>query len=97
MRAAHGETTLLAAIAEYENAMRRYGFAAVRGSLEAMKAQLEAGALARAASRAALRLMNRIPPLKRRFFLALAAERPRQRQADHARFSAASHVAGVRP
>ena len=50
------------------------GSAAVRGSLEAMKAQLETGALARAASRAVLRMMNRVPSLKRWFFLAKAAE-----------------------
>lgn len=74
VRAAHGEATLLEAIAEYEHAMRRYGFAAVRGSLEAMKAQLETGALARSASRTVLRLVNRIPTLKRWFFLAMAAE-----------------------
>jgi hypothetical protein len=54
--------------------MRRYGFAAARGSLEAMKAQLETDALARAASRAALRLANRVPMLSRWFFLAMAAE-----------------------
>ena len=74
VRAAHGEATLLEAIAEYEHTMRRYGFAAVRGSLEAMKAQLETGALARAASRTVLRMVNRIPTLKRSFFLAMAAE-----------------------
>jgi salicylate hydroxylase len=74
VRAAHGEAPLLDAIADYERAMRRYGFAAVRGSLEAMKAQLEIGVLARAASRAVLRLINRVPTLKRWFFLAMAAE-----------------------
>jgi salicylate hydroxylase len=74
VRAVHGEATLLEAIGNYENAMRRYGFAAVRGSLEAMKAVLETGTLARAASRTVLRLVNRIPTLKRRFSLAMAAE-----------------------
>jgi len=74
VRAAHGEAPLLDAVADYERAMRRYGFAAVHGSLEAMKAQLETGALARAASRAVLRMMNRVPSLKRWFFLAMAAE-----------------------
>jgi 2-polyprenyl-6-methoxyphenol hydroxylase-like FAD-dependent oxidoreductase len=74
VRAVRGEVALLDAIAEYEHAMRRYGFAAVRGSLEAMKAQLESGALARAATRAVLRLANRVPTLKRQFFLAMAAE-----------------------
>ena len=74
VRAAHGEAALLDTIAEYERTMRRYGFAAVRGSLEAMKAQLETGALARTATRAMLRMTNRIPTLKRWFFLAMAAE-----------------------
>jgi 2-polyprenyl-6-methoxyphenol hydroxylase-like FAD-dependent oxidoreductase len=74
VRAARGELPLVDAVADYERAMRRYGFAAVRGSLEAMKAQLETGALARAASRAVLRMMNRVPSLKRWFFLAKAAE-----------------------
>jgi 2-polyprenyl-6-methoxyphenol hydroxylase-like FAD-dependent oxidoreductase len=74
VRAAHGELPELDAIAEYERAMRRYGFAAVRGSLEAMKAQLETSAVAHAASRAVLRLMNCAPPLKRWFFRAMAAE-----------------------
>jgi len=74
VRAAHGEAPLLDAVADYERAMRRYGFAAVHGSLEAMKAHLETGALARAASRAVLRMMNRVPSLKRWFFLAMAAE-----------------------
>jgi 2-polyprenyl-6-methoxyphenol hydroxylase-like FAD-dependent oxidoreductase len=74
VRTAHGEVRLLDAIADYERQMRRYGFAAVRGSLEAMKAQLETGALARAASRAALKLINRTPTFRRWFFLAMAAE-----------------------
>ncbi len=74
VRAAHGEAALLDTIAEYERTMRRHGFAAVRGSLEAMKAQLETGALARTATRAMLRLAARIPVLKRWFFLAMAAE-----------------------
>jgi len=39
-----------------------------------MKTQLETGALARAATRAMLRLVNRVPALKRQFFLAMAAE-----------------------
>src|SRR5262249_16383859 len=73
-RAARGEVRLLDAIAAYERAMRRYGFAAVRGSLEAMKAQLRSGVLRRAAMRLALRLADRMPMLKRWFFLAMAVE-----------------------
>jgi salicylate hydroxylase len=73
-RAARGEAALLEAIAEYEREMRRYGFAAVKASLEAMKAQLEPGWLGRAASRTVLRLMDRVPILRQRFFMAMAAE-----------------------
>jgi 2-polyprenyl-6-methoxyphenol hydroxylase-like FAD-dependent oxidoreductase len=74
VRTAHGELRLLEAVADYEHEMRRYGFAAVRTSLAAMKTQLETGALARAASRAVLRLVDRVPALKRQFFLSMAAE-----------------------
>jgi hypothetical protein len=74
-RPARREVALLDAIGEYERAMRRYGFAAVRGPLEAMKAQLETGARAWGASRLALRLINQVPVLKRWFFLAMTAER----------------------
>jgi 2-polyprenyl-6-methoxyphenol hydroxylase-like FAD-dependent oxidoreductase len=74
VRAARGDQPLLDAIAEYEHAMRRYGFVAVRGSLEALKAQLETGALARTMTRAMLRFADRIPALKQWFFLAMAAE-----------------------
>jgi salicylate hydroxylase len=73
-RAVHGELPLLDAIHAYERAMIRYGFDAVRGSLEAMKASLNSGALGRTASRAVLRIDDRIPRLKRWFFLAMAAE-----------------------
>ena len=73
-RAVHGELPLLDAIHAYERAMIRYGFDAVRGSLEAMKASLNSGALGRTASRAVLRIVDRIPRLKRWFFLAMASE-----------------------
>jgi hypothetical protein len=39
-----------------------------------MKASLNSGALGRTASRAVLRIVDRIPRLKRWFFLAMAAE-----------------------
>jgi hypothetical protein len=54
--------------------MRRYGFAAVRGSLAAMKTSLDTGALGRAASRAMLRIIDRIPTAKRWFYQAMAAD-----------------------
>jgi salicylate hydroxylase len=73
-RAARGEVALLDAIRDYERSMIRYGFDAVRGSLEAMKAALNTGALGRTVSRATLRLVDRIPTLKRWFYLAMAAE-----------------------
>jgi salicylate hydroxylase len=74
VRTAHGEVGLLDAVTDYEQEMRRYGFAAVRTSLAAMKTQLETGALAGAASRAVFRLVDRVPALKRQFFLSMAAE-----------------------
>jgi 2-polyprenyl-6-methoxyphenol hydroxylase-like FAD-dependent oxidoreductase len=75
VRAARGEVALLDAIAEYEHAMRRYGFAAVRGSLKAMgRRSSRLGRWRRAATRAVLRLADRVPTLKRQFFLATAAE-----------------------
>jgi 2-polyprenyl-6-methoxyphenol hydroxylase-like FAD-dependent oxidoreductase len=74
VRTARGELGLLGAIGEYEQEMRRYGFAAVRTSLAAMKTMLETGTLARAASRAMLRLVDRVPALKRQLFVSMAAE-----------------------
>ena len=65
---------LLDAIHDYERSMIRYGFDAVRGSLGAMKASLNTGALGRTVSRATLRLVDRIPTLKRWFYMAMAAE-----------------------
>jgi 2-polyprenyl-6-methoxyphenol hydroxylase-like FAD-dependent oxidoreductase len=73
-RAAHGEAALLEAISDYERSMIRYGFDAVRGSLEAMKASLDTGALGRSVMRAGLRIVDRVPTLKRWFFKAMAAE-----------------------
>jgi 2-polyprenyl-6-methoxyphenol hydroxylase-like FAD-dependent oxidoreductase len=73
-RAAHGEVALLDAIRDYERSMIGYGFDAVRNSLEAMKASLDTGALGRSVMRAGLRIVDRVPTLKRWFFLAMAAE-----------------------
>jgi 2-polyprenyl-6-methoxyphenol hydroxylase-like FAD-dependent oxidoreductase len=73
-RASRGEIALLDAVAEYERAMLRYGFAAVRSSLEAMKASLNTGAIGRAVMRSALRGIDRIPTLKHWFGMAMTAE-----------------------
>src|SRR5262249_47991842 len=60
------EAPLLDAIAGYETAMRDYGFRAVRNSLQAMQQTTGQGPIAMTASRTAFRLINRLPPLKRR-------------------------------
>lgn len=70
LSAAHrGERPLLDAIHDYETQMTDYGFHAVRASLQALKQQtsLESRPTL-AAARTALRLLNAVPPLKRRAF-----------------------------
>lgn len=64
--AARGELPLLEAIAAYEAEMRGYGFAAVRGSLQAMRQAHAENPVARTLARTAFRTVNAIPPLKRR-------------------------------
>ena len=51
-----------------EAQMRDYGFRAVRLSLHAMRQITHASRLSHAASRAALRVVDRVPPLKRWMF-----------------------------
>ncbi|WP_214414682.1 FAD-dependent oxidoreductase [Sphaerisporangium fuscum] len=66
---ARGERPLLEAVGEYEALMTEYGFAAVRASLAELKRQTALdGRAALALTRAALRLMDAVPPLKRRVF-----------------------------
>ncbi|HEY7488886.1 MAG TPA: NAD(P)/FAD-dependent oxidoreductase [Streptosporangiaceae bacterium] len=62
-----GEAALLPAIAEYEAAMRDYGFAAVKLSLRNARQATAPSRLARAAFKAVLRAVNAIPVLKRQF------------------------------
>jgi salicylate hydroxylase len=62
--------TLVTAISQYEEAMRRYGFAAVRLSLRNAR-QATSGPISRAAFRAMLRATDTLPPLKRQFARAL--------------------------
>jgi 2-polyprenyl-6-methoxyphenol hydroxylase-like FAD-dependent oxidoreductase len=71
VRVRGGETTLPDAVGEYEDLMRRYSALAVRESLEFMNDNGTArrpviGPLSTMAQRTALRLVDRIPPAKRR-------------------------------
>jgi 2-polyprenyl-6-methoxyphenol hydroxylase-like FAD-dependent oxidoreductase len=60
-----GEKPLFDAINGYETAMRDYGFKAVRNSLKAMQEVTGRGPLALLLSRAVLRAIDRLPPVKR--------------------------------
>jgi 2-polyprenyl-6-methoxyphenol hydroxylase-like FAD-dependent oxidoreductase len=62
---AHRERDLFAAIGDYEDEMRRYGFRAARNSLHAMRQSVEAGALSLTWQRLMLRTIDRLPPVKR--------------------------------
>jgi 2-polyprenyl-6-methoxyphenol hydroxylase-like FAD-dependent oxidoreductase len=68
------ETPLIEAIGGYESGMREYGFKAVRNSLQAMQQTTGQGPLAMALSRTAFRLIDRLPPLKRRMARGLGEE-----------------------
>jgi salicylate hydroxylase len=69
-----GERPLLDAIRDYEAGMIDYGFKAVRNSLRAMEQTTADHALGRIASRAALRAIDRLPPVKRWFAASLGNE-----------------------
>ncbi|MCP3804769.1 FAD-dependent monooxygenase [Allokutzneria sp. A3M-2-11 16] len=62
------ERPLVERIAEYEAEMTEYGFAAVRASLTAAKQAVSGGRAARLAGRAAFRVLDAVPALKRRAF-----------------------------
>ncbi|HEY7430427.1 MAG TPA: NAD(P)/FAD-dependent oxidoreductase [Streptosporangiaceae bacterium] len=68
--AAASPATLVAAIGEYEDAMRGYGFDAVKLSVRNAR-QAASGPFGRAAFRVVLRATNAVPPLKRQFARAL--------------------------
>ena len=57
---------VLEAIAEYEAAMRQYGYAAVASSLRAMKQATGEKGPAFGLTKTALRVMNAVPVLRRR-------------------------------
>ena len=58
---------MLTAIADYEQQMRKYGFAAVRLSLRNARQAASGNRLSRAAFKTMLRVTNTISPLKRQF------------------------------
>jgi salicylate hydroxylase len=67
--AAHrGERPVVDLIHDYEAEMLDYGFRAVQASLEAMKRSMVESRVQSAISRAALRVINHVPPLKRAMF-----------------------------
>lgn len=69
-----GERPLIDAIEAYEAEMLRYGFAAVKNSLRAMERTVGENELARTLSRAAFRVVDRLPPVKRWMFLRMGDE-----------------------
>jgi salicylate hydroxylase len=69
-----GERAPLDAIHGYETGMIDYGFRAVRASLLAMQQAMVESPVQRIVSRAFLRTVNRLPPLKRRMFRAMGSE-----------------------
>jgi salicylate hydroxylase len=69
-----GERSLHDTIAGYEAEMRRYGFAAVRGSLEALRQATSQNELGRTMSRLGLRTVDRLPPVKRLMMRRMGSE-----------------------
>jgi salicylate hydroxylase len=69
-----GEHELVEAIHAYEEEMIRYGFTAVEKSRLAMEQALTTNDVQRKISRTALRIINRVPPLKSRLFRSMADE-----------------------
>jgi 2-polyprenyl-6-methoxyphenol hydroxylase-like FAD-dependent oxidoreductase len=82
-----GHLALLDGIAAYETEMRDYAFAAVEKSLEQMdgRALVHKPVIGRAVlelTRAGMRLVNNVPPLKRRMAASLEQERGAHRNQD---------------
>jgi 2-polyprenyl-6-methoxyphenol hydroxylase-like FAD-dependent oxidoreductase len=63
-----GERPLLTAIHDYETAMIKYGFQAVRTSLQSAKMAHSSSAIARVLGNAMFRVVNAVPALKARMF-----------------------------
>jgi 2-polyprenyl-6-methoxyphenol hydroxylase-like FAD-dependent oxidoreductase len=64
--AERGEQPLLEAIAEYESAMRVYGFEAVAGSLKSMRQATGEKGFGFGLAKTAMRMVNAVPMLRRR-------------------------------
>jgi 2-polyprenyl-6-methoxyphenol hydroxylase-like FAD-dependent oxidoreductase len=64
--AERGEQPLLEAIAEYESAMRSYGFEAVAASLKSMRQATGEKGFGFGLAKAAMRMANAVPMLRRR-------------------------------
>jgi 2-polyprenyl-6-methoxyphenol hydroxylase-like FAD-dependent oxidoreductase len=64
--AARGEKPVLEAIAEYETAMREYGFAAVAASLKSMEQATGEKSFGFGLAKTAMRVVNAVPALRRR-------------------------------
>jgi 2-polyprenyl-6-methoxyphenol hydroxylase-like FAD-dependent oxidoreductase len=73
-RADRNERPLIDAVRDHEDAMRNYGFRAVATSLQAMHQAMPQTRARLLLSRAMLRVVNRLPPLKRRMFRGLGDE-----------------------
>jgi salicylate hydroxylase len=69
-----GQRPLIEALHGYEAEMIDYGFRAVQTSREAMQRAMPESRLRLAVSRAFLRTVNRVPPLKRRMLRAMGAD-----------------------
>lgn len=69
-----GERSLIDAIQAYEAEMLRYGFAAVRNSLRAMEQTVGENEFGRTLSRTAFRIIDRLPPVKRRMLRRMGDE-----------------------
>jgi salicylate hydroxylase len=72
--ASRGRRPVLEAIHDYESGMIDYGFRAVRTSLHAMNQAIVESRLRAMLSRTVLRLINRVPPLKRRMLERMGEE-----------------------
>ncbi|MBU3066916.1 FAD-dependent monooxygenase [Nocardia sp. NEAU-G5] len=71
---ARGERELLNALHEYEAEMIGYGFAAVRASLKTAEQSVSTSRVGRALGRTMFRVVEAIPPLKRKMFGGLGTE-----------------------
>jgi len=90
---ARGDRELLDALHDYEAEMLDYGFAAVRASLKSAEQSVSTSRVGRALGRTMFRVVDAVPPLKRKMFGGLGTEpKPAPREAGRARSVAATFV-----